>query len=297
MDQPQIPSLNLLLEETGIDPNLVLAMRHRPWEDSLNLTFDSIAAEHPALFNCYQSTHGPRTEAALKRARYLASFIRHEPGTALFIGLFEVGGFEVRLANEIEARPLHQELVAMGMSGDFATRRSTQVAEFSLQKTDWAKDWQQRLIVRWPGADRAWYQWVGRTKVEIEALAEAPVLETRPPPWQQMCPNWAELRVLPRKWQDALRHWRGIYLITDATDGLQYVGSAAGEENLLQRWTDYAKTGHGGNKRLRQRSPEKFRFSILERISPDAPRDEVLALENSWKDRLQTRWPKGLNGN
>jgi len=286
-----------MLEKSGIDPNGVLVMRHRPWEPSLNLVFDSIAAEHHELFNCYQSTHGPRTEAALKNAKHLAACIRHDAGTAVFIGLYSVNGHKLRSAAEIESRELHQKLVQMGMSGDFATRRSDIIAEFNLAKTDWAQNWQQRMIIKWPGIDRAWYQWAGRGTFQVKAVNEDSVIQTEMPSWQQICPTWAELKVLPQKWQNALRHWRGIYLITDSTDSKQYVGSASGSENILQRWNEYAITGHGGNKHLQKRSPAKFRFSILERVSPDAPNDEVVRLEQSWKRRLVTNWPNGLNDN
>ena len=75
-----------------------------------------------------------------------------------------------------------------------------------------------------------------------------------------------------------------------------YVGSAYGQENLLNRWLNYAVTGHGGNKQLRSRSPENFRFSILQRVSPDMDPDQVIQLEASWKERLHTR-TFGLNDN
>jgi hypothetical protein len=60
---------------------------------------------------------------------------------------------------------------------------------------------------------------------------------------------------------------------------------------------DYAARGHGGNVLLRQRDPSNFRFTILQRVSPDMEQDEIVALENSWKKRLHTREPYGLNDN
>lgn len=297
MQQPRLPTFNCLLDESDIDPASVLVMRHRPWEKALNLAFDTIATERPDLFNCYQSTHGPRAEAALKKAKYLASFVRHDPGTAVFIGLFQVDDFEVRNSEEIEARPLHQELVRLGMSGDFATRHNRQVVEFELKLTDWAADWTNRLIIEWPGSDRAWYQWGGRNEFQIRALADGPVIANNMPEWRELVLPWMMLNALPQTWVNALRHWRGIYLITDHSDGKQYVGSAYGAENLWQRWINYRETRHGGNKRLRERNAENFNFSILERVSPDAPLDEVIELETSWKRRIQTHWPQGLNEN
>ncbi len=290
-------TFNELLVRSDINPTDVLIMRHRPHETKLNLIFDSIASEHPDLFNCYQSTHAPRTEAALKKAKYLASFIRHLPGSAIFIGLYEVRGFQIRTADEIMARPMHQKLVELGMSGDFTALQSGMIAEFHLKRTDWAGIWAEKMVIQWPGADRAWYQWAERNTFEITAIAESSLLSKAVPSWQEMTPTWPELQYLPRRWHAALRHWRGIYLITDTQGGRHYVGSAAGQENLLQRWMNYADTGHGGNKHLKSRQPENFRFSILQRLSPDAELREVVALENSWKERLSTRYPNGLNEN
>ena len=94
-----------------------------------------------------------------------------------------------------------------------------------------------------------------------------------------------------------LSEWRAIYYIWDGSDGKGYVGSAYGAANLLGRWLNYGAVGHGGNRLLRQRDPKNFRFSILQRVSPDMEQADVIAVENSWKERLHTREPWGLNDN
>ena len=116
------------------------------------------------------------------------------------------------------------------------------------------------------------------------------------PKWNELTLNWNELRVLPRRWCEKLSQWRGIYFILDVTDGKGYVGAAYGKDNLLGRWSNYAASGHGGNKQLRKRKPEHLRFSILQRVSPDMEQNDVIALESSWKDRLHTR-EFGMNDN
>lgn len=67
--------------------------------------------------------------------------------------------------------------------------------------------------------------------------------------------------------------------------------------NLLGRWLGYAASGHGGNAMLRERDPHNFQFSILQRVSPDMDATDVIQLEKTWKDRLHTRAPRGLNDN
>jgi hypothetical protein len=117
------------------------------------------------------------------------------------------------------------------------------------------------------------------------------------PPWDEIDLAWDELRVLPSRWRAALSQWRGIYYIFDQAAGKGYVGSAYGDANLLGRWVNYSGTGHGGNTLLRQRDPRNFRFTILQRVSPDMDAADVIRLEGTWKERLHTRQPFGLNDN
>jgi hypothetical protein len=290
-------NLNDLLVASGIAPETVLVLRHRPYEPKLNRVFDWLVAERPDLFDCYQSTHARNTESALMRADWVASFIRHRPGLALFAGLYERAGHRLISVTECLARPAHQELVTLGMSGEFSAADRTQLVEFELRRSEWRSNWIGRLIIRWPGLERSWYRWADRNIFEVEAITEENVLVAKAPAWHDLVLSWRELAALPESWRAILGQWRGIYLIIDELDGRQYVGSASGHENLLQRWHEYSRTGHGGNRLLRGRNPATFRFSILQLLAPDADRSDVAALEASWKHRLRTRSPNGLNEN
>jgi hypothetical protein len=290
-------TLNELIRLSGIATEEVLVFRHRPNEPPLNHIFSWLAAERADLFDCYQSNHGQRTESALARAHYLASFIRHTPGTALFVGFYEVASSRRISIEECMSRPRHQELMSLGMTGIKATEGRETLLEFSLPLTDWHADWRGRLIIRWPGLERSWYRWADRNEFVVAAIAEESLLRPAMPPWEELSLAWNQLSVLPSGWRTALSHWRGVYLIVDQTDGKQYVGSACGAENILQRWMDYSRTGHGGNKLLRQRDPANMRFAILQRVSPDLPDAEVVQIERTWKERLRTRAPHGLNEN
>ena len=116
------------------------------------------------------------------------------------------------------------------------------------------------------------------------------------PDWRTLVFRWDELNRIPKSWKAALREWRGIYYIFDTRTKKGYVGSAYGNENLIGRWLGYAKTGHGGNRRLRALNPDSFRFSILERMSQDTSPEEIIKRENEWKIRLHSR-EFGLNDN
>lgn len=291
-------TLNQLIEASGLDPSRVLVFRHRPYEPQINKIFDWIVAERLDLFECYQSTHAPNTESALERASHVVSCIRYKPKQALFVGLYELSGTNRVLSlTECVARPLHQELISLGMSGSKATDNRLSVVEFGLELTKWQAQWSGKLIIEWPGLEWSWYRWLDRNTFPVAAIAEESRLKGPMPVWSDIALDWHQLAILPSDWRADLSHWRGIYLIIDQSDGLQYVGSAYGTANMMQRWSEYARTGHGGNKGLRSRDPNQFRFSILQRVSPDLPDAEVIALENSWKERLRSRAPFGLNEN
>jgi hypothetical protein len=55
------------------------------------------------------------------------------------------------------------------------------------------------------------------------------------------------------------------------------------------------RSGDGGNKLLKNLDPKFFRFSILQITAHDLPADEVIELEKTWKKRLNTFAPNGLN--
>jgi hypothetical protein len=104
-------------------------------------------------------------------------------------------------------------------------------------------------------------------------------------------------------WESALSSVKGVYLIADCNTGLLYVGSATGSDGIWQRWVDYAKTGHGGNKELKallakkgQKYARHFQFSILEIADFHGTDDEIIEREQHWKRVLNSR-DRGLNKN
>lgn len=295
-DTPPL-TLNDLLSLSGIEPKSVVVLRHKPYEPRLNRIFEWLVSERRDLFDCYQSTHGANTESAIKRADYVVSCIRHPNKAALFVGLYRVASFRTISVSECVTREKHQELMTLGMSGNFATDLQSKLLEFDLTLTEWHASWIGKLILNWSGPERAWYRWADRNQFPVRAVMQESLLLPPMPRWDEIALTWSELAILPQSWATALRHWRGIYLIIDQSDGKKYVGSAYGAENMLQRWHSYSKSGHGGNKLLRSRDPTSFRFSILQRVSPDLPDTDVIELEQSWKHRLQTRSPSGLNEN
>lgn len=107
--------------------------------------------------------------------------------------------------------------------------------------------------------------------------------------------SWKEMkRVLEKdNWKTALQNQKGVYLLTDASNGKMYIGSAYGENMILGRWRSYLKTGHGGNVGLRRLTfdhiKQHFRYSILDIYKSTTDDQIILNRESWWKETLQSR--------
>lgn len=109
-----------------------------------------------------------------------------------------------------------------------------------------------------------------------------------------------------RDWIAALENQKAVYLIKDLNNRLLYVGSATGENGmLLQRWENYVRNGHGGNKELMAIVEAKgfeyvkkyFQYSILENYNSRVDKNIILSRESWWKETLGTHTPFGYNWN
>ena len=292
-------NFNDLLLGKNISPEHVIVLRHRPYETQLNKVLPWLAATKPDLFNAFQQAQGEKLEKAMHRMEntgYIASFIGREAGKALFVGLYAIKGSKTLSYDEFWSIQANNDLKAFGMIGFTGEKRSSTLW-FDLALMDFYSFWKGKLIVDWPPPERSWWRRAHRNELSIHAIHEDSVLEADMPEWDTICLSWEELSVLPTRWKSALSQWRGIYYIFDTSNGKGYVGSAYGEENLLGRWLNYAASGHGGNRLLRKRDPRHFQFTILQRVSPDMISSDVIHLESTWKERLHTRKPFGLNDN
>jgi hypothetical protein len=97
-------------------------------------------------------------------------------------------------------------------------------------------------------------------------------------------------------WKSILSNVKGVYLITDRSNGKLYVGSASGEDAIWQRWNNYIENGHGNNKALKEIIQKNkyeytfnYSFSILEIFGLNASDNEILKKESFWKEKLMTR--------
>ncbi len=271
-------NFNDLLQKAGINPKHVIMLRHRPSEPKLNKVLPWLASEKPDLFNAYQQTQPrllERTMAKLIGIGYIASFIRHGAGKALFTGLYKIES-----AKPISYRQYWKMPEFIKLTNDFNMIGFTKedarptVLYFNLNLMDNYCHWKGKLIIGWPPPDRSWWRRAHQNDMPFLSILEDSALNTLMPAWNDITLSWQELHILPVHWKAILAQWRGIYYIHDDSDGSGYIGSACGNDNILGRWLNYADSGHGDNILLKSRNPNQFHFSILERVSPDMDKKE-----------------------
>ncbi len=120
----------------------------------------------------------------------------------------------------------------------------------------------------------------------------------------------SELRMIVEndapEWRSPLSKVKGIYCITDNSNGQLYIGSASGDnEGIWQRWSAYAKTNNltGGNKTFEEIKSngaeniiDNFTYTILEIFDMRTDRGYILNREEYWK-RVFCSVEYGMNNN
>ena len=108
-------------------------------------------------------------------------------------------------------------------------------------------------------------------------------------------------------WKQALENVKGIYVITDTSNGKLYIGSASGNDHgIWQRWREYANinTLTGKNidfERILKDKGEKyirsnFTYSIIEIFDTKTKNETIGERESYWKNVFKTR-VHGMNKN
>ncbi|WP_248554852.1 GIY-YIG nuclease family protein [Paraburkholderia terrae] len=307
-----------LLKTVGVDPaaQQITLMRHK------DKRYPLVKYIGTRALNLYQAMQ-PRE---MPVGSLLVAFYGNRPGHALLLGVWRVEG--VLSPGEAIRRGL--------LEGSFEPLNENWGGYYhDLRELDLLADLRLKLEIEWTGKEVAWRRVLRPTKAKRERrttnLPNGHVVSGAEPgncsrspmpmgcrysvtakldsavPFQGLTGVslvMAELRIALRDaaWQQGLAGVFGIYLITDERGGQHYVGSASGAQGLLQRWSNYATTGHGGNKLLTQMlaaTPGReldLRFTLLEVLPAGTPRQEVIRRESYWKVALGSR-TFGLNLN
>lgn len=287
---------NDILRAEGIDPARTAVCLHTPRERALARLLPLFAETEPALFEAYQGAHSVTATRTLRKRDYMASFVRIESGTLVFVGVYRNRGARERPRAEIRTMPEIDRLIRdLGAYREFEDTAGPAWLWFDLELTGYLGAYRGRLQIA-PRLTQAYMRLAEKLDAEVVALSRDSELSAAAPDWQSFIVTGPEMRLLPANWASRLREWRGVYLIVDETDGQRYVGSAYGADNLLARWRAHVANDRGTTARLRARDPANFRFSILQTVDPNLTAEDLIAIENSWKERLHTR-EFGLNEN
>lgn len=115
------------------------------------------------------------------------------------------------------------------------------------------------------------------------------------PGYEMVNISWKEMKRVLQKdiWKTVLQNQKGVYLISDISNGKKYIGSAYGKDMILGRWNSYLRTGHGGNVGLKKLSFDhikaNFRYSILDIYKSTTADQTIIERESWWKQVLQSR--------
>lgn len=175
---------------------------------------------------------------------------------------------------------------------------------YELEHIDLLKEYEGRLLIEWGKGALAWAQ-KGTNEKPIVAIQDKRIFSG----YENFVLTYDELKEIVNdptaheSWHTALSSVNAVYLIVDRENGRQYVGSAYGRGGLLERWTCYVKSLHGGNKLMKKLLcdyPDRyihFQFSILQLLPKTATPDDVIQTETLWKKKLLTYEPFGMNQN
>ena len=236
----------------------------------------------------YQSIQG----SPIFNCDYVVSFMGMDGSQARLLGVYRVGGH----------RQVRKSDIAMLPCRDLVGKTDL---IYELDEVPGFEDFKDRLIIDWGRNAISWHQW----------LTDKPVVEILPKGRRKPFPGYLDfvltledLKTIcnnpssNKDWHQALSAVAGIYIIVEDKSGLQYIGSAYGKDGILGRWMSYARTGHGGNAKLKAAlkdgafAKKDLRFSILRTLPKTLTMTEVVGYESQYKEKLGTR-AFGLNLN
>lgn len=267
-------TLGHLLDSAGVDPADVLVLRHTYAEGGLAGPSD--LAPDPFVTYVREQDRGGKLGAT---------------PPPLWLNFMADGG---RRSCFVTAYENH---------GEVPDEATDTLRYFDLRPSPVLEALRDRLVIQWPGDTVNWAKRADSVEFPVVEIADPQAVPF--PGYDDVRLTFDELQLVVgdsryEAWRVALGAVQGIYVITDATTGQHYIGKADGAERILGRWSTYARTGHGGNVRLREligSDPERsrsFRFSILRVFGPSVPAADVNAAEEHYKRALLTR-EFGLN--
>lgn len=155
-------------------------------------------------------------------------------------------------------------------------------------------------------------------KLTVKTILEEPLdeLSKEFPGYKNVAVGYYELKRkldVSNEWKSYLKARKGIYLISDVSNGKLYVGSAYGKDGIYGRWKTYIDSGFDKNELENGKYPNErfqqivkeygmgyiqrnFRYTILESFTDEISNEDIINRESWWKKRLLTK-EYGYNAN
>lgn len=273
-------TFNGLLADIGIAPKNVRLLRHVKKQGLPGMSPYQAWRTNIEVFEAYQSTQPARYRSFFD-ASYWASFVGYPQKETLFVGLYRIE------MSEREIGAFHCPLTGFHNVAGRVDRWSTTLCE---ELSEYAG----KLFVDWGPGTRSWGQHAKRKN--------KPIIELRRDEREEVYPGHtaflsqlSDIEALPSSWISILRNSKGVYLLTCPSTKEQYVGAAFAQGGFHDRWLMHA-TRQGDAIAFRSRKAEDYQISILEVAGSLTTDQDILAMEQRWKAKLQSR-EMGLNRN
>ena len=277
MSRKSITTIQQILQNQGFDEKIKTKLvRHT--DKSYPDLYEWYCSDKVKFFAYFKR----QDREVFKDTDFVIGFLGERSTLARFIGIYKVNGVK--------------PIVDGNGDGFF----------YDLEEVEGFEHLKERIIIDWGGSTQSWHQWYDNEKEVVEIQFRTDLNYKQFKSYEDTILSYSELQeIIKHKYED----WKGplsainaIYLILDKKTGEQYVGSTYGADGIWGRWTNYAKNGNGGNKRLIEITQldknyaNNFQWSILTTLSKTITKDEAIAIENKYKQKLGSR-AFGLNAN
>ena len=296
------------LEEPNIDSLRIKATRHvmkgRGWDG-----FDDLIRFDDELLSVFS---GNMTSDKYKDTDIVLNFVALPKSKALFRGAFiNHGRISINQAKKYypgySAYQNYLKSITDVYYGNKKYKRPPSLSKqlfYKLEQSQLLETYRNRLVIDW-----------GKSQTYVQKKLDKEVTEIYPKGFVSLFPGWDKVHLSHQElkeiinnpdgnkdWYEYLSRHSGVYVIFDSSSGMQYVGSASGGNGIWSRWEGYAKTGHNGNKALKElasKNPEfsnNFTYSLHHVFPRTVSKNDVLYYESLLKNKLGSR-AYGLNEN